>query len=333
MTSLNSKRQNYIDIMKGWAIIMVVVFHITSGIFSSFFANLLGGNMWNIAMFFIIGGFFITTDKLQDYKVFLKKKFKSLYVPATIIYLLAILFHNVFIKMGWYISGEIHPGTGIAFEYYSVIEYVKQCAAAILCAGHGELIMGAMWFLYTLIYALIGLIVIWNLCKHFKNAENIMGISLLLLMTISCIMTQLFQFTINRINVTLTAMGLIYIGMGIYQKQKIRFNNPWLMIVSVLIFVGHVVLIHDNYNIALAKNQYPDGIILVIGSCCYLYIVGFISKKIEKTIVGNVVAYIGEKSLYIMALHITGFFICNSILAKWGGYLMKLLLMACTHMY
>lgn len=318
MTKCNNYRQNYIDIIKGWAIIMVVVFHVASGVFSNFGTNILGGNKWNIAIFFIVGGFFITTDKLVDYKTFFKRKFKSLYVPATIIYLLAILLHNVFIDVGWYPLGETHPGTGITFDYYSAIDYVKQCGAAILCAGHGELVMGAMWYLYTLIYALIGLAIVWGICRRFRNADYIMGIILISLMTISCILTQVLQLTINRVNITMTAMGLIYIGMLINQKLKLKFNNPWIMAASVLIFVGSVAI--HNIDINLARNQYPDVITLVAVSCCFLYVVGFFAKTIENSILGNILAYIGRDSLYIMALHILGLFACNSILLKCGVF-------------
>ena len=319
MTKCKSYRQNHIDIIKGWAIIMVVVFHVASGVFSDFGANILGGNKWNIAIFFIVGGFFVTTDKLVDYKTFFKRKFKSLYVPATIIYLLAILLHNVFIDIGWYPLGEAHPGTGVTFDYYSAIDFVKQCGVAILCAGHGELIMGAMWYLYTLIYALIGLAIVWGICRRFKNADYIIGILLLSLMTVSCILTQVFQLTINRVNITMTAMGLIYAGMLINQKLKLKFNNPWIMIASVLTFAGSIV-IHNNINVNLANNQYPDVITLVAVSCCFLYFVGFFAKTIENSILGNALAYIGRDSLYIMALHIMGLFACNSILLKCGVF-------------
>lgn len=298
---------------------MVVVFHISSGVFSGFWANVLGGNKWNIAIFFIIGGFFITVDKLTDYKTFLKRKFKSLYVPATIIYLLAILLHNVFIDIGWYPLGEVHPGTGMTFEYYSVIDYIKQCVAVMLCAGHGELIMGAMWFLYTLIYALIGLTIVWAICRRFKNADYLMGIVMLLLLILSCILTRVFHLTISRVNITMTAMGLIYIGMHMNQKLTLNFNNPWIMIASVLTFIG-AIIIYDDININLAKNQYPDVITLVAVSCSLLYFVGFFAKTIENSILGNALAYIGRESLYIMALHILGLFVCNSILLKWGVF-------------
>ena len=179
--------------------------------------------------------------------------------------------------------------------------------------------MGAMWYLYTLIYAMIGLAIVWGICRRFKNADYIIGILLLSLMTVSCILTQVFQLTINRVNITMTAMGLIYAGMLINQKLKLKFNNPWIMIASVLTFAGSIV-IHNNINVNLANNQYPDVITLVAVSCCFLYFVGFFAKTIENSILGNALAYIGRDSLYIMALHIMGLFACNSILLKCGVF-------------
>ena len=84
----------------------IVVFHCSSGLFPGLIPQVMG-NPWNVAVFFIVGGFFLNTDNMLHPFTFLLKKLKTLYVPATIIYLLAVL---LFVLVGWYTLGELHPG-------------------------------------------------------------------------------------------------------------------------------------------------------------------------------------------------------------------------------
>lgn len=80
----------------------IVIFHTSSEMFTGLVPQWLG-NPWNVAIFFIIAGFFMKDENLIHPKIFIWRKLKVLYVPATIIYVLAILLHNVFVDLGWYL--------------------------------------------------------------------------------------------------------------------------------------------------------------------------------------------------------------------------------------
>ena len=54
-------------------------------------------NPWNVAVFFIVAGYFLEWDKMVHPLPFIKGKLKTLYVPATVIYLNAIILHNLFL--------------------------------------------------------------------------------------------------------------------------------------------------------------------------------------------------------------------------------------------
>jgi hypothetical protein len=71
---------------------------------------------------------------------------------------------------------------------------------------------------------------------------------------------------------------------------------------------------------SLAGNKYQDLILLMVGSTAAIYVWGFIGRKIEKSFIGRFLALLGRESLYLMAFHIIGFFICNSLLVKVGVY-------------
>lgn len=113
---------------------------------------------------------------------FLGRKFKRLYIPATITYLWAVLFHNEFVRIGWYPIGGVHMGTGKPFDWYGLSDFLTGSLRVLCCGGSGELIMGAMWFLYTLLYAFVFMCILWcginrvhKLLPCFKNEDEKKG--------------------------------------------------------------------------------------------------------------------------------------------------------------
>lgn len=314
---MSSFRYMYLDIVKGWTIISIVIHHITNNLFSTNVAHLMG-NPWNVAVFFVLGGYFLKLDQLSQSKTFISKKIKSLYLPATIIYSSAVLLHNLFVYVGWYPLGELHAGNGHPFCYYGIKEVLIGLMKVLLCGSSGELVMGAMWFLYALLYAFLGLWLIWYLIKRMKHSFDIMTFVILSMSIISCVLTQKYSFTISRFSVSLTAMWLIWMGMIVNQRLKWTYDNFWGFLISIVVFVMCFVLQH--VRLTMATNQYQDLLHLCGGTLCYIYICCFIARKIEHTIVGNMLAIIGKESLYIMALHILGFFMCNSVLTMGGVF-------------
>ena len=324
-----SNRESHVDIIKGWAMLTIVVFHCSSGLFPGLIPQVMG-NPWNVAVFFIVGGFFLNTDNMLHPFTFLLKKLKTLYVPASIIYLLAVLLHNVFVLVGWYTLGELHPGNGQPFQFYGIREFAIGCAKVICCGGSGELVMGAMWFLYTLIYSFVGLALLWWLinkippmiCKSNEDDGNIsfnlMTILLLLMAIGSCVLTQNYGITISRISIAVTAMFLIWIGMIINKRLCWSYDNKWMFVGCLFIFVQCILL--GKVRITMANNQYQDILQIVVGSSCLIYVWGYIAKRISDSYIGRFLALVGRESLYVMALHIVGFFICNSLLKVFGVF-------------
>ena len=116
-------------------------------------------------MFFIVAELFIKEEQLVQPKLWLKKKFSSLYLKILYFYVPAVLLHNVLIKIGWYSLESTDP----VINTYSMIDFARQTVFAI-CLGGREPVVGAMWFVYVLFMALIGLsIASWAVRKISKN--------------------------------------------------------------------------------------------------------------------------------------------------------------------
>lgn len=311
----------HIDIIKGWAMLTIIVFHCAATCFSSYFGQLLG-NPWNVPIFFIVGGFFLKEESLGKPKIFLMGKLKRLYLPATIIYGVNVLLHNLFVHIGWYPVGEGHPASGQPFAYYNINKTIVNLLKVLAAGGSGELSMGAMWFLYSMLYAFVGMTIIYWLlsfvCKTLESRFKWMTVVLLTLAIVSCISTSNYGLTISRFSTSVTAMFLIWWGMIINKKWQWKYNQWWGLAVAIIVFL-HCVMMHKG-GMVLAHNQYQDLAMLLVGSTAAIYIWGFVGKRIENNIFGKFLALMGRESLYLMAFHIIGFFICNSFLAKLGVF-------------
>ena len=320
-SSINHGRQGYVDIIKGWAMLTIIIFHCTQTCISNYASSLLG-NPWNVPVFFIIAGFFLKEESLSNPVLFLRGKFKRLYLPATIIYSICILLHNGFVRIGWYPLGGIHPYTGTPFSEFRLKETCIALAKVLAAGGSGELAMGAMWFIYSLLYAFVGIVILhWLLGFLFKNANSrfyATTVCLLLLSSASCVLSQNYGLTVSRFSTSVTAMFLIWWGMIINRKWRVQYDKNWGFAIACIVFV-HCILMGKT-SMALAKNDYQDLIQLVVGSTAAIYIWGFIGKKIEMTFIGRFLSLLGRESLYLMAFHIIGFFICNSLLVKVGVF-------------
>lgn len=76
-------------------------------------------------------------------------------------------------------------------------------------------------------------------------------------------------------------------------KFQWNFTNKIACLISILI-VYYIAIIEGG--VALNGNQYHDALTLTASSIAALYIVNYISRKIEKTYIGYALSYCGRNS-------------------------------------
>lgn len=101
----------------------------------------------------------------------------------------------------------------------------------------------------------------------------------------------------------LTAAWLIYVGMQLVQRYKVRFDSWFVFGISLIAFYSFAVL---RGNVYLNLNDFDDIISLTASSLSALYVVCFISKRCKGWF-AKVMAWIGRDSFYIMGLHLLTF--------------------------
>lgn len=83
-STIVKKRNTTIDIIKGFAIIAVVLLHINFNFPKWHLLNIdsICGSLWHVAVFFVVSGWFLKDSRLLNFKTFARGKVVNLYVKA-----------------------------------------------------------------------------------------------------------------------------------------------------------------------------------------------------------------------------------------------------------
>lgn len=280
------QRLNYLDITKGFAIILVILGHIFNG---SRFERWISS--FHMPLFFIISGCLLKYNDCRNIslKEFIGKRINGLIIPYIYFSILnAIL---IFIINGFVIDDLLMN---------------------ILYVGIGQSIY-ALWFLPALF---ISEIIFFILSRYIKNSYKSAIVTLIIL---SC------GFLINytNYNVIMLVVARAFIATGFVAFGYYLFNfikNIKLSYKSVvMLIVLNIVISQFNVNIDLWSLQFGN-----IGIYVMCSILGSISTILFFKNLGEnkLLYYWGKNSLIIMATHqILMQIICTIFNYKVSGFL------------
>lgn len=262
---MNKNRIEWIDRMRGLAIISVVIQHLSnnfSGSGSLTYLNLIGA--CNMGVFFFVSGYIINkTANITDIKsclCFIRKKFIQLIIPLLF---WDIISHYIFAKEVSFLSLEDlyyewkKPhlwylltlfGYTIPLPFYKLILNNKNLSSKIL-----------IWLLCNCVF-----IIIWKLTGDFKNATM-----------------YLSSF----------AFGVL---TSDYKKLEMNLNNKWFATISIIF-----ILLFTNTFVSGSQSIYNSliKIILTFSSIICLYQLCNIKWK------QNIESYITKCGIYSIAIY------------------------------
>lgn len=125
------------------------------------------------------------------------------------------LLHNAFLTLDWYREGVSYSG-----EYETFLD-IKAHIILLLknfFLMSREPIVGAMWFIDSLLIAMTGLCLLAYIAKKIKRKQQVIIIPIIVLLILSNVTTNLFGVTLPKINNSITAMALIYMGHLLFQN-------------------------------------------------------------------------------------------------------------------
>lgn len=312
------KRYEWLDIIKAICIIAVVIFHIDYksnisilNIFWEYLSKVSG--LYKVTIFYCIAGITLNNEKMKKTFSFLFHKFKKLYLKVLIIGLCSVLLHNVFINIGFYKLGFSYPGR--IMSVYGIKDFIVNTIYTVFL-GNREIILGAFWFVYSLIICFIMLALIEyliNKLKFIKYRREFRIIVTFFLMVTSICVSNCFNITIPRFSNSLVGLFLLDFTNYLFANKFLANNNLYLLLCCII----NLLIAPFFGRISMNTNEItsPFFLLVIVGSALYLLI--YISKKMENKKYFNFMKYIGKNSFSIMAFHFIGF--------KIGGYILNLL--------
>ncbi len=261
---INKNRIAYIDDIKGFGILCVVVGHCSSFANSFIF-------LFHMPLFFFISGFLF---KYKEPKEFISNKIKRLLLPYSI-YLFIIYTIEMFISRD--------------------VSFVKLTNAFVLGGQYLTGMTGVFWFTTCLFFTLV----LYNFSQYIRT--KILLFLVLLSLVLAYLNQFYFNYFIPwNLNVTLFAIVFFYLGNRFKARiAEIKFNFP---VVFSLLLLGSIALIVYNFpslTLDMKKTNYGVPILsLMLGVIC-IFSVFMIFKNLHLSFF----SYFGKASMIIMYLH------------------------------
>lgn len=303
------KRDSTFDIIKGIAIILMVLTH-------SLYATVKYVSLFHMGIFFICSGYFFKDkcyENKENLKNFIKNKLVHIYLPFVIFNLIITSAHNFLIKINIYTTNPdfLNIGFGARFglqEYYSTLKLVKSLIYNLLFL-ETEQLTGALWFLRALFWIIvincIGHFLIKKLIKDDKIFKSVrFGIYIVLLLL--GFLCQKAGFNIYSAG-TILSCSILYLCGILYKehKDKIVINKYTLIFSTIILcllcwkFAGSILHISNKYNTIFS---------FIIVNLAGFFCVHNISFYINKThILKKMFEYTGQHTLSILLFHYLSF--------------------------
>ncbi len=264
------KRLLYLDIARGFAMIMIFMIHLYSvKVYANFYVI-----SFSLQLFYIISGcliFYKRKDR-YDLKVEIIKRIKNLMIPY-------VFFELIYDFLEFYQHGL--NGFLISIKY-----------AVSLTP------LAAMWFLPAICIAEIVFIF---LLEYLKD-NRLIALNIIILYIIGLVLPMI---AINRPTILLSrvlvALGFIYVGYISFKFiNKIDLKTPYIIILIIIFaYLTRFNGVTSLYNVRY-RNLFMFTFFSIVNS--FLWIL--LSKKIQNVkYISKAITYIGTNTLVIMATH------------------------------
>ncbi len=270
------KRINWIDMLKGWGMILVMLAHaplpeeLRKYIYS-----------FHMPLFFFISGYLFTINKYSNIREFIKSKFKSLIIPYFIFSIFNYLFWLVFRQ----------------FANNNTDNILKPFIGSFIGIRGTEwtLCNGTLWFVLALFISEMWLYII---LKYLKNNNQNITICLVIFSLIGYLYTKFIGIRLVwSIDVAFTS--IVFLGSG-YLIKKIniidKINNKY----SILLLILNLIFGMSNTGVNMFAGIYGNYIFFYIASFSGILANILLIKSIHNIKIFN---YIGRNTFIYLALH------------------------------
>lgn len=281
------KRIDYIDIMRGIAIVLVILGHINS-------ANVKIKSLiysFHMPIFFFIYGLIIK-EKKTTFKKIIMSRINGLMLPY---YLWAFIYSNLNLQ-------------NIKYIIYGSYE-------TIIKAGS----LSSLWFLPVMFISEILFEIILYVKRKLRNktfSEIFLGIIIILCCLVCCKLPYKENGYFMGANIAICS--LIFMIMGYYaSKIKIiinekKYEKTLVIVCTIISIIGMSIYKYNNENIIggyvlMAKGYWGKLFLFIVtgvsGSIFIMIVSSLIDRFFYQSIIKNKLIFIGKNSLIIFAIH------------------------------
>ncbi len=269
-----SSRLNYIDVMKGLGILLVILGHCISSTDNFVNKFILSFHM---PLFFFASGY-LYSRKSNDREYF-SGKVKGLIVPVLL---------------------------------YQIINIITKLVFSQISERLSDLIMlRGFWFIFALFYISIMYYVIEGMLKLKIKDENsykidfFMGCISIFFVIIGCIYGKIFVNTTSYVNQACVGYIFFWIGHLIRNRIELKcqkfINNRWILLISgFVLFAVTGIVSQFNSSVLMYLNSYGNVVFFIICSMLGVFALFFVSRAIADN---AVLEFFGKNSLVILVTH------------------------------
>lgn len=293
-----SKRNLFIDAVKGIGIISIVVGHASWDIAVGTHVIHIGAfvYLYHLAIFAFCSGYLFKDDTL-DIWAYIGKKIRGLYKPFFIYSILYILTRWIWVKLGM-----------VTGPQYTVAEYVIKFSNILTFNSMGEF-LGAFWFVPMLFFCNILYAAIQKTTAIIKNTKMCEVVRLALYISCGIIGIYAMKYNLGLLcNLQISYLFVPVMAVGTYFK---RFSGERFLSITgmVLSFIVMSYVIYSDFGIIelsrfMIINEwlfYPITFIAIYFALSLTFLL------VKKNIIKIVLAKVGKYSFDIMALHFFAF--------------------------
>lgn len=305
-SNISVKKDDYWSIMKGLGIIFVVMGHCGSPLLPFVY-------LFHLPLFFFVSGYFYKEKYTKEGFKFVKQRIKTLWIPYVKYGVLFVLLHNFFIDIHVYDTAvnkewmDIHP--------YTNAEILKSLLL-VFSFQQPELMPGPLWFVVVLFFAMIIFFISNKTASFFPPKRRLLIILLISVISggLGCYFISIERMFRFRFEVSLLMQPMLFAGFIChrYWHMALKYINYIAGIIFLVLLVLYAYVLGVEIDISACRIENPSvfysAALFGIGFCLCL------SYYINKTnYLKKIIAYAGENSYHIMALHFLSFKIISYI--------------------
>lgn len=307
---MKNKDIKWVNVAKGLGIIAVVIGHTGSPINKYLY-------LFHMALFFFLSGYLYKDHYTNNFWQFIKRRVVSLYLPFVKYQTIFFLLRNIFFNLNIYSENVLIGGAQMGYVNYK--ESLPYILKAIITFNGVDPLLSAFWFLQTLFFVNIAFFIVCKISSVLKVKKAYIQFILIICVFIAGFIAiySNFDYRIfnqnNRLSVgmllnliqprVLIVLSVYYLGY-LYKKYEdiIAINIKWTSIFIIVLFI----LPHFG-SVEISAGIYTNPIFFLLASITGIYITIYFAKLINLNFKSDLLKYMGQNSMIIMAFHLISF--------------------------